>query len=188
MGHRIKVCPTPSPPSRRSTRDRWAGARARDRAAKTSGARQAGTSCGARHRSTDSPQGTVAPWLTSIRLRLQTAGRSAARSSWSRSVNRGDAPDCSRIRQRQDQTMSWVIGACSADLGDGPGQDARGPALRQFELFPKNAVMLRELLRLLPARSASATTGHLHREDSSINDGIDKLRPRPRARCSRGAT
>ena len=89
-------------------------------------------------------------------------------------------------------TMAQTIAAGEpADAGDGPQQDAGGAALPGVPpLLPRERRrVLRQLLRLLPARGLRAGDRLVHREGS---DDQRRDRPacgcRPRGRCSSAAT
>ena len=75
--------------------------------------------------------------------------------------------------------------APEADAGPGPQQDARRPAVRRVpRVLPgQRRRVLRQLLRLLPARGVPAALGHVHREGLLAQRGDRPPPPRgdPRA-------
>jgi excinuclease ABC subunit B len=56
------------------------------------------------------------------------------------------------------------------------------------ELFPKRGPVLRQLLRLLPARGVRPASDTYIEKDAIINDAIDRMRHAATRRCCRGAT
>ena len=93
-------------------------------------------------------------------------------------------------------TMANVIAAVrQADAGHLAQQDAGGPALRRVQgvLSAQRGPLLRQLLRLLPARSVHPAARHLHREgrldqrgDRPAAAGGDQLAGQPARRDHRG--
>ena len=87
-------------------------------------------------------------------------------------------------------TMAQTIAASpEADARPGPQQDARRPAvLRVPRVLPgQRGRVLRQLLRLLPARGVPAAVGHVHREGLEPERGDRPAAPRRHPRAVRAA-
>ena len=130
-----------------------------------------------------------------LRSDYQPPGRPAARH---RRADRGaharrQAPDAAR-RHRLGQDLhdgQRDREGAAADAGHRAQQDARGPALRRVQgaLPRERGRVLRQLLRLLPARGVRPLARHVHREGrASSTTRSTACATRRRTRCSRAAT
>ena len=104
------------------------------------------------------------------RLRIRAARRPAQgdRRAHRRAQTRRQAPDAAR-HYRLGQDLYGRLrdrGHAAADLDHGAQQDAGGAALRRVQgaLPRERGRVLRQLLRLLPARSVRRRDRHVHRE------------------------
>ena len=101
-------------------------------------------------------------------------------------------PDAARARPARARraTLAWIIAqAQQADARAGPQQDAGRPAVRRVpRVLPgQRGRVLRQLLRLLPARGVPAPQRHLHREGLVAQRRDRPAAPRRDARPVRAA-